>query len=285
MFDSTIMTEKSKSLAVLMTVHNRKQKTLSCLSHLFGQLVPQNLIMDLWLTDDGCTDGTLEAVVASYPQVKIISGDGNLFWNRGMYKAWEKASQSRDYDYYLWLNDDTELLNTCISELVSDAHDCSDTAIIVACIRSKIKEIATYGGRSMQGTGVVNPNGSLQECATMNGNCVLIPKAVFNVCGNLDWTFHHAIGDMDYGYRARKAGFRVLSSRNWLGYCENNPKLPAWARKEVPFGKRIKNLYSPLGYAEPIPFFHYEKRNFGLFTALKHFVTIHIRVLFPGLWK
>ena len=51
------------------------------------------------------------------------------------------------------------------------------------------------------------------------------------------------------------------------------------------FLRRIKNLYSPLGYAEPIPFFLFEKRHIGFVTAVKHFITIHIRVLFPQLWK
>lgn len=276
---------QSTSLAVLLTVHNRKLKTLACLSHLFLQKLPVEVSMEVWLTDDGCTDGTAEAVHKAFPLVNIVQGDGNLFWNRGMYRAWEAASLHREYDYYLWLNDDTELMECCIAELLEGARQTQDHAILVACVRSRTEERSTYGGRSLKGNGVVTPNGELQECATMNGNCVLVPKSVFAACGNLDWAFRHAIGDLDYGYRARKVGFRVLASKQWLAYCENNPHLPAWARTSVPFFKRLKNLYSPLGYAEPIPFYHYEKRNFGLFTALMHFVTIHIRVLFPGLWK
>ena len=110
-------------------------------------------------------------------------------------------------------------------------------------------------------------------------------RHIYHVCGNLDWTFRHAIGDLDYGYRARKAGFKIYASKTYLGYCEKQPRLPAWACSDVPFPKRIKNLYSPLGYAEPIPFFRFERRNLGLYTAIKHFITIHIRVLFPWLWK
>lgn len=276
---------KNDHLAVLLTVHNRKEKTLACLKSVMAQSLPDQMNVDIWLTDDGCTDGTAEEVRALYPQAYIVAGDGSLFWNRGMFKAWEAASKHKDYDYYLWLNDDTELESSCIAELVSHSKECADKDIIVACIRSRFKEIPTYGGRVLIGEGVVSPNGTLQECATMNGNCVLVPNKVFKVCGNLDWTFRHAIGDLDYGYRARKAGFKVLASKQWLGYCENNPQLPAWARTNVPLKKRLKNLYSPLGYAEPIPFFHFEKNNFGLLTAIKHFITIHIRVLFPGLWS
>lgn len=145
------------------------------------------------------------------------------------------------------------------------------------------KGVTTYSG--YDGSQKITPNGKLQECEKFNGNCVLIPQCVFKKVGNLDWTYRHAIGDIDYGYRVRKAGFKNYVATGYLGICESNPKLPAWARKEIPFIRRIKNLYSPLGYAEPIPFFLFEKRHIGFVTAVKHFITIHIRVLFPQLWK
>jgi len=272
-----------KYISVLMTVHNRKEKTLSCLSHLFGQEISEGYTLEVYLTDDGCTDGTSEAICEQFPSVHIIQGDGTLYWNRGMYTAWNVAAKQKNYDFYLWLNDDTRLMDTCIKSLLESSEECQNKAVIVASIRSEKEKKITYGGHASNGH--VVPNGHLQECCTMNGNCVLIPRSVYQECGNLDWTFRHAIGDLDYGYRARKAGFKIYASRTYLAYCEKQPHLPAWARPEIPFPKRIRNLYSPLGYAEPIPFFHYECRNFGLFTAIKHFITIHIRVLCPWLWK
>ncbi len=272
-----------KHIAVLLTVHNRKEKTLLCLKNLYAQSIPHGYAMDVYLTDDGCIDGTPEAIRKEYPQVHIVKGDGNLFWNRGMYRAWEAAAKSFDYDYYLWLNDDSYLFEDAIEILLNSSLLYENQAIIVASMRSADKEIVTYGGYTKDG--LLFPNGALQECDTFHGNCVLIPRRVFEKVGNLDWKFRHAIGDLDYGYRTRKAGFKLYVAPKFLGICENNSQLPPWARKEVPFKKRVKNLYSPLGYAEPIPFFYYERRNFGLMIALKHFITIHIRVLFPQLWK
>lgn len=274
-----------KIIAILLTVHNRKEKTLLCLQNLYRQELPYGYAMDVYLTNDGCTDGTPETVAEQFSQVNIINGDGDLFWNRGMYTAWKEATERKDYDFYLWLNDDTFLMPGCLLEMLHDIEECADKAIIVATMRSKDDEKPTYGGHSMDGKGIVVPNGTLQECSTMNGNCVLIPRNVYRVCGNLDRTFRHAIGDLDYGYRARKAGFKVYASKKYLGFCELNPRLPKWARRDVPFKERLQNLYSPLGYAEPIPFFHYECRNFGMTTAIKHFLSIHLRVLFPGLWR
>lgn len=271
-----------QTIAVLLTVHNRKTKTLECLQRLYVQLPLDGYQVDVYLTDDGCTDGTPDAVKQQFPQVHIIHGDGNLFWNRGMYTAWQEASK-KNYDFYLWLNDDTFLLPNALNKMLTSSHNEQDLAIIVAANRAKEEEKVTYSGQNKNG--LISPNGNLQSCDTFNGNCVLIPKSVYIKLGNLDWKFRHAIGDLDYGFRAKKAGISMYVSSEFLGICDKNSKPPIWVRKEVPLLKRLKNLYSPLGYAEPIPFFYFEKKNLGLFIAIKHFISIHIKVLFPQLWK
>lgn len=271
-----------QTIAVLITVFNRKDKTIKCLKQLYNQLLFSEFKLDVYLTNDGCTDGTPEAVNKEFPDVNIINGNGNLYWNRGMYIAWEEASKN-DYDYYLWLNDDTILLPNALYNLLHYCQIKNNKSIFVASIRANDEERITYGGYC--NNKLVIPNGELQPCTSFNGNCVLIPRFVYNKLGNLDWKFRHAIGDLEYGYRATKKGIKIYVSDKYLGICDKNQQLPAWTRKEIPLGKRIKNLYSPLGYAEPISFFYYERKNFGLFRAIKHFISIHIRVLFPGLWK
>ena len=273
----------SKSIAALITVHNRKEKTLQCLERLNKQDLPESNTVDVFLTDDGCTDGTPEAIAEKFPQVNIIRGDGNLFWNRGMYMAWQEAARAKDYDFYLWLNDDTFLFEAAINLLVGYASEVGDKSIIVASVKSASSDVVTYGGYC--NGKLITPDGTLRECDTFNGNCVLVPRYVFNKLGNLDWAYRHAIGDLDYGHRAKRAGLKNYVSPVYLGICEKNHKLPAWARSEVPLCERLKNLYSPLGYAEPMPFFRYERKNLGLAVAVKHFISIHLRVLFPQLWK
>lgn len=47
-----------QTIAILLTVFNRKEKTVKCLQHLNIQLPLQGYKTDIYLTDDGCTDGT-----------------------------------------------------------------------------------------------------------------------------------------------------------------------------------------------------------------------------------
>ena len=274
-------------IAILLTCHNRKTKTLACLEALFACILPDGYEIDVHLVDDGSTDGTADAIRENFPQVNIIQGTGNLFWNRGMHLAWKTASEIKNYDFYLWLNDDTMLYSTALETIFKDSEACNHRSIICGVTCSPSTQEITYGGKKLipGGETLVLPNGEMQQCNFTNGNFLLVPKVIYKKIGYLDPTFRHAIGDLDYGLRARSAGFKNYITSEIIGFCEKNPTLPKWCLKETPLLHRFKVLYSPLGYAEPIPFFIYEKRHFGILTALKHFISINLRALFPKLWK
>ena len=118
-----------KQLAVLITCHNRRDTTLSCLKALYQQ----DVIIDVFLVDDGSSDGTTEAINSYYPDVNVIEGNGNLYWGGGMRLAFAEAMK-HSYSYYLWLNDDTLLEPQAINNLLdirqsaySDALQLFDT--------------------------------------------------------------------------------------------------------------------------------------------------------------
>lgn len=272
-----------KSIAILLTVFNRKDKTLACLKRLYDQLSVDGCEVDVYLTDDGCTDGTPEAVAAEFPDVCIIAGGGDLFWNRGMHAAWERAAQTQRYDFYLWLNDDTFVCDDMLKALVEASAQKEDKAIIVGATQSADHTRTTYGGRQKTGK-VVEPDGTLAEVNYFNGNIVLVPASVYDVLGNLDYYFTHSKGDFDYGLRAGKCGIKMFQVGRYLGECDAHPTLDKWCNPDVPLRQRWKMLYRPNGMP-PLETFHLEKRHFSLSGAVLHFVTIHVRCLFPCLWN
>jgi GT2 family glycosyltransferase len=276
------MVLNESKIAVLITSHNRKEKTLRCLECLFQQEgLGSEFMLTVFLVDDGSTDGTSLAVGIGYPFVNIIQGDGNLYWNRGMLLAWKTAVDTNDFDYYLWLNDDTYIFNDAIIGMLSSVKFKNNRAIICGCTQSIENEKITYGGRAKKF--LIEPNGSLQSCDLMNGNFVLIPKVVFEKIGMLDPTFHHGLGDYDYGLRSKKFGFELVVSPTFIGYCEENLTLNVCFDNNKSLFLRLKHLYSPLG-VNPFVFFIYDKRHFGFKSAVTHFLSIHVHVLFPRLW-
>ncbi|TCS37172.1 glycosyltransferase family 2 protein [Reinekea marinisedimentorum] len=270
-------------IAVLLTCFNRRLKTISCLKSLYDAKIPAGYEFDVYLVDDGSTDGTKQAVTSEFPNVKVITGSGDLYWNRGMVLAWERAIAHDDYDFYLWLNDDVILYNSSLECLIRD-HNREPNSIICGSVQSGKDKQITYGGSIPSGPKIV-PNGEAQKCIEFNGNVVLVPKYVYQNIGILDSVYIHAIGDFDYAMRAYRKNISSFVASEYVGTCESHDSAPAWCLPETNIFKRVKSLYSPLGNSHPYYFFIYEKRNFGIGTAVKHYVSIHLRLLFPVVWN
>ena len=271
-------------IAVLLTCHNRKEKTVTCLDSLFNADLHSNYSLEVFLVDDGSTDETSQAIKEKFPQINIIEGNGNLYWNRGMHLAWKTAISVKEYEYYLWLNDDVTIDNKGLTTIINNAKEMPNSIICGVMQSALEKDIITYGGKNIEGK-LIEPTGKPLPCKYINGNMVLIPNSIVKNIGILDPFYPHAIGDYEYGLRAIKAGYQCFISSYFTGLCENNPSLPKWCLSNVNFKDRLESLYSPLGNSHPYYFFIYEYKYHGLLVALKHHITIHLRVLYPTLWK
>ncbi|MBC7488701.1 MAG: glycosyltransferase family 2 protein, partial [Glaciimonas sp.] len=241
-------------LAVIMTCFNRKQHTLECLHALATNTSLEKVQMSVVLVDDGSTDGTADAVRAAFPWVHVVIGDSNLFWCRGMYKAFDIALQG-NYDYYLWLNDDTMLRPDALSRLLQCAATVgqSKAAIVVGSTVDAATGALTYGGvvRSSRFRPITFQRAVLadvpQRCDSMTGNIVLIPAAVARTVGNLDPAFEHAMGDTDYALRARQLGFEVWAGPGVFGTCHHNPVEGTYLDSSQPMSFRWRQMMSRKG--------------------------------------
>lgn len=274
---------KTKYFAVLITCYNRCEKTVACLDALYQCSLPDGFKFEIFLVDDGSTDGTEQQVSEYFPEVNIIRGTGSLFWNRGMHLAWNTAIKTKVYDFYLWLNDDTLLFHNALSIMLEYSEQLDNTNILIGSTCSRIDNQNTYGGFIFP-FNRIKPNGNWQKCDFFNGNIVLVPKEVYNRVGNLDGYFRHFLGDVDYGLRAAKLRIYTFISPEYLGYCENHEHDPSWRNPTIPLVKRLMYLYTPLGN-NPIEHFVFDTRHYGIIKALVHFFSIHLRTIAPSIWK
>lgn len=275
----------SCNIAVLMTCHNRREKTLRCLKSLFAASFRPEDSFDVYLVDDGSTDGTGEAVKQDFPDINLIEGNGSLFWNQGMRLAWETASRKKNYDFYLWLNDDVVLEDFVFIEMLECFREINqynnESAVIVgACQSSANSNEFSYGGRT--DLGEVIPNGSLQPCKYINGNVVLVPNKVYEILGNLSGDYTHAMGDIDYGLRVQLAGMSCYTTKRYVGICPRNTEAPGWKNPRVPLSKRLKSVYSPngLNLKEYIIF----RKKFWGHRWVVFVIKAYLKVIFPNLY-
>lgn len=285
-----------KRLVALLTVHNRRETTLACLAGLFAQDLPSEYVLAVVMVDDGSTDGTGAAVAAAFPQVQIIQGGGDLYWNQGMRKAWAVAA-AEDYDVYVWLNDDTHLLPGALASLVNvseaEARVNSQGVIVVGSCRApgsgsadeksdrpRLEGVLTYGGRDERG--LVFPGEGVVGVLSMNGNLVAVSREAFLKLGNLSPVYQHGFGDIDYGIRAQKLSIPVLLAPGFLAECQLNPPVK-YRDPRVSLLGRVRACCGPKGISWR-ELKHFHKLRGHPFWPLS-IVKQYLIVLFPRFIK
>ncbi|MFN4087197.1 MAG: glycosyltransferase family 2 protein [Spirosomataceae bacterium] len=263
------------TVAVLITSFNRKDLTFKCI-HTLNKFLKD---CSIYLVDDNSTDGTKELVASNFSNVKIINGNGNLFWSRGMRLAWLSALKDYDYDFYLWLNDDVVLYDCFFDELFWCLNFKNGNAVVSGLIEDFNSNII-YGGFTKNKDLVQTSNLPI-DIKFMNGNVVLVSKEVVSKIGVIDPIFHHDLGDVDYGLRALKSGISVVSTRVPVGLGSKN--ISSRIRKDnLNIFSRFKFLYSPLG-SPPFINLYFRVKHFGVFNAIVYFVYLHLINSFPDL--
>jgi len=220
----------------------------------------------VFVLDDASRDGTSERIAEQFPDVTLLHGDGQLYWNGGMRRAFA-AAMAGDYDHYLWMNDDTELDDGALAVLLDTDRGLragGEEALIVAgSTRHPQTGELTYGGvvqpyrwRPLKSV-LVEPGDAPRPCDTMNGNVVLISRAVVQRVGNIDPAFVQQMGDYDYGLRARAAGCSIWVAPGTVGTCAH----PARRAGERPVDE-LRRLWS-VKELKPGPWAVYSRRYAG----------------------
>lgn len=248
-------------IAILITCHNRKDTTVKCL-----QCVSAQSTDDVFLVDDGSTDGTSAAVRCKFPQVKMIEGGGSLYWAKGMNLAWKTCLQQewenvgrggKLYDGFLWLNDDT-VLNADAFEKLRAADD-GESLIVGQLVDATGKEV--YG---------LNVNG------WVNGNFVYVPRKVYEKVGMICGDYAHAWADSDYAMRCKKTGVAIKSC-GVVGSTEWHELRPSLRGRG--FRWRWRSLWDPKGW-NLHDLWLYRRRNCGVCVAIISCIHFVFHVLF-----
>lgn len=239
-------------IAVILTCFNRKGKTLSCLDGLYKSQLEYNgrakdkIEIEVYLTDDGCTDGTADALKKKFSNeiIHVLQGTGSMFWAGGMLFAWKEAQKRHtEWDYYLLLNDDTTINSQCFFELMN-SEDYSLQHYKLKAIVSGITcsendpAIITYGGdiipNRFNGRQIrLGRDSNPQMVDLTNANILLVPSSVVDKIGLFYEGYKHGRADNDYSMLARDKGIPVLITPGACGTCENDHGDPVEVRNKI----------------------------------------------------
>lgn len=227
-------------IATIITCFNRKNKTIACLKNLYKACALYNvnhqtstIELTVFLTDDGCTDGTADAIKAEFcdKNIHIIKGNGHCYWAGGMRLAWKEALKaSTPWEYYLLINDDTIVLSNVFEELIRTHNYVLETTGNVGIYSGITCDIndetkITYGGEIFKSNNkgdslAVKPSDTPKKVDLTNANILLIPKRVIEKIGIFHKGYIHGCADYDYSLTAQRENIPTFTTAHICGKCE-----------------------------------------------------------------
>lgn len=257
----------SPRVAVVIPVHNKIELTARFLESFRAVEYPNYTIV---ITDDGSTDGTPTVLASRFPEVVVLSGDGNLWWSGGTNRGVEYAL-SHGYDYVLTINNDVSVAPDLLTRLVEKAESFPRSIVgSLICQMEQPEKVWAAGGymnwpqdilfqlhhwgedRSTVLATQPNP----KEVDILTGCGTLIPAACFHEVGGYDvrW-FPQYHADSEFVLRARKAGYKALVALDAVLWndCANSSLVDSMFSKRSVFYWRphyaIRRRYSTKPFA------------------------------------
>ena len=219
-------------LAIVSPVHNRRELTLQCLRSL-SRIDSSGVEINVYIVDDGCTDGTREAIEDNFPDVKIVQGTGDLWYTAGTNLGVVAALKCKP-DYVLCINDDSIFEERSILRMVECAQRHKRSVVggllLLWDAPHRVFQVAPVwktwkgGWQHWYEQTIWTIPENVWEVDMIVGNCILYPAAVFEECGLLRPQVSAQYGDAEFTTRLRRSGWRLLIEPRARVFCQPNPE-------------------------------------------------------------
>ena len=195
---------------------------------------------EIFIADNGSTDGSVDWVEESFPSVKLIK----FGKNHGFAEGYNLALKQIDAEYYILLNSDVEVTPGWIEPLVLYMERNQDTAACQPKIRSlQNKEYFEYAGAAggyidkygypfcrgrifnyvEKDTGQYNDN---KHIFWSSGACMIVRAAAWEKCNGFDSDFFAHMEEIDLCWRFHKTGYNVCFISESVVYHVGGGMLP-----------------------------------------------------------
>ncbi len=212
------MLSKSPKVCCVVLTWNDRANVLACLKSL-SQVVYPNL--EIVVSDNGSTDGTIQAIREQYPQFHLLENGENLYWAGGnnVGLTYALAAQA---DYVILLNNDTVVAPEMIPKLVQAGEADRSIGLLAPKIYYHDRpELVWYAGARVSmwrgllwHVGIRQPDrGQFDRQAEVDyvtGCALMVRRQVLEQIGLIDTAFVAYGEDVDFSFRARRAGWRLV---------------------------------------------------------------------------
>lgn len=253
----------SPSVHVVVLSWNRREDTLGCLASIDAATYPE---LSVVCVDNGSSDGSADAVEASFPDVRVSRLAGNLGFAGGM-NVGIRAALEAGADHVLTLNNDMVVEPGFVEPLV--AAVAGDSRVAAACSQilfadpphriwyagARFRARRGYHGRHLHyGCPPFGPETPPYPTDRACAGAMLVPRSVLERVGLFDESLFAYGEDVDWSLRARSEGIHVLvvpASVVWhkVSASSGGESSPATIYYDLRNGLVVAERWSPLGRA------------------------------------
>ncbi len=205
-------------ICILVLNWNGADDTIACLQSLKNVTYANAEIV---VIDNGSTDDSVPRIQKQFGDVKIIELESNLFYGGGNNAGLEWA-QNQDFDYVIFLNNDTTVEPDFLEPLLAGFEFSTHVGMVAPLMcYSAAPDLIWYGGGNINlWTGVVEHLHIRKSASTLDtkskltdyitGCCLMMPTKLIVELGGFDLSFKMYGEDVDLSLRARAAGYELL---------------------------------------------------------------------------
>jgi GT2 family glycosyltransferase len=244
---------------VIVLNWNGRQDTAACLESCLQLSYPR---VRLLVVDNGSVDGSEEALRERFPDVPLLQTGKNLGFaggnNVGIRYALEHGAE-----FVLLLNNDTVVDPRFVDALVAAAADPAVGMLIPKIYYFEPPDVLWYAGAYMNewlgwgnhlgaGKRDVGQFDAISETNRPTGCALMVRRAVCETVGLLAEEYFCYCEDLDWGLRARNAGFKLLyvpTSKVWHKISRST----GGSRSGVSLYYYVRNLLLCLDRNHPLP--------------------------------
>lgn len=217
------------NLAVVVLSFNGRDSTLECIKSL-KIAKKDNINLRIIVVDNASADDSLNAL-QKIKDIDLVVNYKNLGFSGGMNRGIEYALK-HNATHIMLLNNDTVIDKDLLINIVRTSvnADIISPKIYFSAGHEFHKEryqktdlgkVIWYSGGSIDWKNILGVHAGVDEVDTgqfdkpmeitfATGCCILIKRQVFKKIGLLDEKYFLYLEDMDFCYRAQKAGFKIL---------------------------------------------------------------------------
>lgn len=235
-------------LVISIINYKTKDLTADCIRSILDK--KWNTKFEMVVVDNSSGDGSLEYLKKEFPKVNFIASDKNLGFAGGHNLALKKFSAK----YYLLLNSDTLVLDGALDKMVEFLDVNPEIGIAGCKVLGFDGSLQPSGGDLPIGSALINWLFNLEiiglnkpsfhrvdkdyfekvhEVGWISGNFMMIKKTLVDKIGLLNDKYFMYFEDVEYCFRAQKAGFKIMinpvvSIKHLSGGSLDNPRFRQW---------------------------------------------------------